>query len=190
MRGWGGAAHNGVMRLFLLSWSLLASLLLSACSPVLDWREVSAPGNAKLLFPCRPERVARSVTLGSHSLPAEMLVCDAGGSTWSATTFELADQAQAPELLPLLGRQLRLNLAVPAAEPKQAAASAVQVMQGFRPGGAPVTARTLFLARGRHLYQLVILTPGSQRGTQDAGLAQFFDGTRWLLDALRAGQSR
>jgi hypothetical protein len=175
---------------------LLTCAALLACSPALDWREVSLSDRSRLLFPCKPERLTRSVALAGQTLPAQMLVCDAQDSTWSATEFKLDDAALAPQALTQLRHLLSLNLGAEESALVEAmpAAQTVgthwhgSVLRGRRPGGTAVTAHAVFFAQGRYLYQLVILTPDVHNATFDAAAEQFFDGPRWLNAAQLSGQ--
>ena len=55
---------------------------LGACSPTLDWRETAAEGSGVVaMFPCRPDRHARTLDLVGSKLKMEKLVCPAGGAT-------------------------------------------------------------------------------------------------------------
>lgn len=169
---------------------------LMACSPAFDWREAALGGSSRLLFPCKPEQLAREVALAGQTLPARMLVCDAQSITWAATEFDLTDQGTAPAMLTQLRHLLSLNLG---AEESAAAALApelltlgqhvdVRVLRGHRPGGAAVTARALFFARGEHLYQLVALLPDEHNAAAQAAADQFFEGARWLAPQRTLGQ--
>ena len=64
------------MKLHLALTISLALASLSACSPTLDWRETAAEGSGVVaLFPCRPDRHARTLELVGSKLKMEMLVC-------------------------------------------------------------------------------------------------------------------
>lgn len=169
---------------------------LTACSPTFDWREAALGGSSRLLFPCKPEQLTRAVALDGQTLPARMLVCDAQSVTWAATEFDLADPGVAPATLTQLRHLLSLNLG---AEESAAAPLApelrtlgehvdVRVLRGHRPGGAAVTARALFFARGEHLYQLVALLPDEHNAAAQAAADQFFEGARWLAPQRIPGQ--
>lgn len=63
----------------------LLLLLLSACTPTLDWRETRAPGvGLTLLFPCKPQSQVRAVEVAGQPWSATLLACDAGGMTFAA----------------------------------------------------------------------------------------------------------
>jgi hypothetical protein len=80
------------MRAF--SHSAAAALLAvsMACSPALDWREVRVDALAlTALFPCRPERRARTVPLAGESVRMELVSCVAGGNTYAVAFADVAD---------------------------------------------------------------------------------------------------
>jgi hypothetical protein len=184
------------MRLFHIAGAFGCAVLM-ACSPTFDWREAALGGSSRLLFPCKPEQLAREVTLNGQTLPARMRVCDAQSITWAATEFDLADPGAAPATLTQLRHLLSLNLGADES-PAAAALSPelrtlgehvdVRVLHGHRPGGAAVTARALFFSRGEHLYQLVVLLPDEHNAAAQAAADQFFEGARWLAPQRTPGQ--
>lgn len=150
----------------------MAALACAACGQAPDWRQLAWAGGTELLIPCKPDRLERRLRLAGGDVPAQMLVCDAAGATWSATAFELPDAARQATALVELRDQLAANLAAgaepPAGEPYRAPGldavpqgRRVQ-WQGHRPGGAATRADAAFAANGRWVYQLVVLTPAEQ----------------------------
>jgi len=79
-----------------LSAAAALSLMLAACSPVFNWREVPV-GEAGLvaLLPCKPDRAARSVALGTASVEVRMAGCEAGRATFAVAQVLAADRVQA-----------------------------------------------------------------------------------------------
>ena len=78
----------------------LAALGLLACTPSLNWRQVSlAPSSAIALLPCKPDRTTRSVPLGG--VPTELTVagCDTGGATFALMAATLPAGRAADEVL-------------------------------------------------------------------------------------------
>ena len=69
---------------------LAASVL--ACSPALDWREIQPPeSGAVVMFPCKPDRFVRSVTLAEQKVQMHLASCSAGGATYALSHVELSD---------------------------------------------------------------------------------------------------
>ena len=69
---------------------LAVSLL--ACSPALDWREIQPPDSgAVVMFPCKPDRFVRSVTLAEQKVQMHLASCSADGVTYALSHAELSD---------------------------------------------------------------------------------------------------
>ncbi len=175
-----------------LALSALSALTtLTACTPTLDWRAVRLEPDARLQFPCKPDRHERSVELppGADTparAPALMLVCDAGDATWSVTQYSLPDPNIATAMAARLQGVLLDNLKagdvqarspeVPGATPGTAWRAS---MTGQRPDGSPVQARVLFVARGARVYQMVVLARPKADAAWTAAAQEFLDGLRW-----------
>lgn len=155
----GGAARplpRPVAAFFLASWVLLA-----ACSPALNWREVRPEGTRlALLLPCKPDKAEKTVPLGGPATPLSMLGCDAGGATFAVAVAQLGDAAQAA---PVLAQWQSLTLANMKAGPAQVVplripgAEAVLVKaQGRRSDGTPVSGQAAYFAQGSQLFQVVL----------------------------------
>ena len=141
------------------------ALLLAACSPALNWREVPlAGGELKALLPCKPDRVSRKQSLATHDIELAMAGCEAGGALYAVSVAELPapDRARAVQV------QWQANLlenmrasgasntayaikgASPTFEPVRLTAA------GTGPDGRAVQAQGVWFARGTHLYHAVI----------------------------------
>ncbi len=80
---------------------LAASLL--ACTPVLDWRETQPPeSGAVAMFPCKPDRFMRSVTLAGQKVQMYLASCSAGGATYALSHATLMDPTRIAETLEAL----------------------------------------------------------------------------------------
>ena len=73
------------------------ALGLMACTPALNWREVS-PGrsSARALLPCKPDQAIRSVPLGGVLTELNVIGCDAAGTTFAVMTATL-EAGRAPD---------------------------------------------------------------------------------------------
>ncbi len=143
---------------------LLAALV--ACSPVLDWRDVRVDGAAlTALFPCRPERRARSVPVAGANVRMEMVACTAGGGTFAASFVDLEDPAAVTAVLEAFRAAAVANLG--GAAPRQLpfalggmtpnAASARLVIAGRLPDGTVVQEHAAFFVRGLRVYQASVI---------------------------------
>jgi len=67
------ASEQAASRLVRGALAVAAALLLGACYPDLDWREVSSTeGGYAVLFPAKPERASREVAIGGTRLVLNM----------------------------------------------------------------------------------------------------------------------
>ena len=88
---------------------LAFAFLLSACSPKLDWRTVTAPQEGySALFPGKPERIERKLPYQNQEIPQTLEAVKIEDDIYSVSTIHLGkDQvALAPKLL----EQLQGNL--------------------------------------------------------------------------------
>jgi hypothetical protein len=146
---------------------LLAALSVSAaaagCSPVHDWREVRVgEGALVVLFPCKPERLTRTVDLADAPAAVELTSCGAGGTTWSATSADVGDPGRVAAALTALhdarlkalaGREVGRAAYVPAGATPHVQSLRFEV-EGQRPGGEPVREVSLVFAKGNRVFHL------------------------------------
>jgi hypothetical protein len=140
---------------------LTAVMLLAACSPTLNWREVRPEGTRlALLLPCKPDKAQKTVPLGGPATPLSMLGCDAGGATFAVAVAQLGDAAQAEAVL---AQWQSLTLANMKAGPAQVSSlkvpgtTAVLVKaQGRRADGAAVEGQAAYFAQGSQVFQVVL----------------------------------
>lgn len=163
--------------------ALLGALLLGACSPALDWREVRAEAGALALFPCKPVKETRAVLLAGVKTSMTMRACQADGVTYALASAEVGDPARiAPALVQLksiqvgniggtasAARPLALQGMTPSAE-----AQRVDV-QGALPDGTPVRQSSAFFTRGTWAFQATVMGP---RPAAEA-IETFFEGLRF-----------
>lgn len=157
---------------------------LAACSPVLDWREISAEADSlTALFPCRPDRLERTVTFGDSKVSMRMLTCSAGGSTYALAFFDVADPARVAATLlewrtiavgNVRGVNARLGpLRIDGMTPNPQALRLT--VDGQWPDGAALREDAAFFSRGLRVYQATVVgaTPTPQ------AVEEFFAGLRF-----------
>lgn len=143
-----------------------AALLLAACAPALDWRDVrAADGLVRAQLPCKPTTHTRKVTLAGQAVSLSLSACSAGGQTWGLAWADVTDPAQVgPALRELraaaaanIGAQASsvLKLDVPGATPH--AESARLQLDGQRADGQPVREQMALFARGTLVVQATAL---------------------------------
>jgi hypothetical protein len=160
--------------------ALTAFVLLSACSPTLDWREVRPEeGGAVALFPCKPSTDARMVTLDGARVRMMLTACRAGDATWALAYANVGEPARVmPALLALRAASVA-NLGAPAQR-----VGAMQVngmtpnpqaervrIEGKLPGGEAVTLESGFFAKGTWVFQATVM--GAKSNSE--AVATFFD---------------
>jgi len=144
------------------------ALILGACSPGLNWREVrTEPDGVRLLLPCKPDRGSRVVPFAGRDTELTLTGCDAAGLTFALASARLADMTQADAVL---GQWRALTLAhVAAADARtlpQRPEGALDLPQSVRasasgraPGGAAVQSEAMYFAYGDRVYQAVVYGP-------------------------------
>lgn len=72
-------------------WALSAlALMLSACSPAQNWRDIAFEGSAlKVQLPCKPDRTTRSVPLGGVPVALQVAGCESGSAMVAVMTATL-----------------------------------------------------------------------------------------------------
>ena len=147
-----------------------ALLVLAACSPALNWREIR-PDHTRLSLwlPCKPDKAEKVVPLGGQPTPLLMLGCEADGATFAVAVADLGDAARAAPVLAVWQRLTWENMkALPAS--RQAlpltisGASAVppvtrMAAQGRRADGSAVSGQAAYFAQGSQVFQVVMYAP-------------------------------
>lgn len=100
---------------FMRAATVIAVSLMTACSPALNWREMSPDGadGLRLRFPCKPTRVDRSLPLPGLTDPVRMAMwsCEAAGATWVLGAVRLPSATDVSPALRALSDATEANLA-------------------------------------------------------------------------------
>jgi hypothetical protein len=144
----------------------VALLLLAACRPTYNWREVGIePTGLQATLPCKPDRIERKTEFTpGRKLVLHAVGCEAGGATFAVL---YADMGQAGELSSALAQWKGASLAsthskVQSEQPYQPAGalglaqSALVRAQGQRPDGGTVQSQAAYFARGTRMFQAVV----------------------------------
>lgn len=174
-------------RLRPLAVVLSVLLILSACNPTFNWRELRPEGTPlQALMPCKPETATRPVPLdGGAPTELHMHSCETGGLTFAVAWSELGDAARVPGAL---SGWRRASLGAVRVDPARAddpatawnaavpGATAAQGLtaQGSNPAGQPVQVRAVHFARGTQVYQAAVYGPA----LSDEVTVAFFDGLK------------
>ena len=109
------------MRIFPPLAALAAWVLLSACSPEQNWRQLSFEGSTlKAQLPCKPDRTTREVPLGGVPVSLSVAGCEAAGAMLALMSASLAPGVDAQAVL--AGWQQATLAHVPPAEPPRSEA--------------------------------------------------------------------
>lgn len=165
---------------------LLMVVVLSACSPTFNWRDVRlASTPLQALMPCKPETAQRSVPLAGSPTELHLLACETGGIQFALAWAEVAAPTQVPQALAawrsaslqaigvrsLPGDEASTTWA--ALVPGAAQALGVQA-RGQNPAGGEVQTRAVYFARGTQVFQAAVY---GERLPAEA-LEAFFGGLR------------
>jgi hypothetical protein len=156
----------------------------AGCSPTLDWREFVPEGSGiGVAFPCRPDRLSRSMVVADATVTMQMLVCSAGDATYALGFFDVDQPARVGATLDALRAAATANvrgqatrwapLQIKGMTPNDRAGRLL--VDGRRPDGRPVQEHAAFFAHGLRLYQAAVI------GERPATLAvePFFGGLKF-----------
>lgn len=147
-------------------------LMLAACSPTYNWREVRfEPTLLKAQLPCKPDKGARTVPMAGRQVELQVIGCEAGGATFALLSGDIVDPLRDGEVLAQWKAATFANMRsagsqeqpfLPAgamALPQSVRVTAV----GQRADGSKVESQAAYFARGSQVFQAVIyadkLTP-------------------------------
>lgn len=158
----------------------MALVLLCACSPTLDWREVRPEGSGVVaLFPCKPSTDARMVKLAGASVRMQLTACSAGDATWALADMDVVDPSRVTASLAALRAASVANLGAPAqvvglmrldGMTPNPQSERVRI-QGKQPGGEPITLQSGFFTKGTRVFQATVV--GTRPDAE--AIANFFD---------------
>lgn len=157
--------------------AIACCLLLLACSPKFDWREVRGPAAPYLVtLPAKPANHARDINLDGIPVTMTMTGAEVDGVTFAVGSVELADPAQAGHALQAMKTALVRNINGKVVEEKAAQAGSAAGMIALEAHGPlPQGQRLLlarFVARGPHVYQLLVV--GNERDVSREAADTFF----------------
>lgn len=163
--------------------ALAAAVLLAACSPTFNWREVPiAESGLVALLPCKADRANRALPLGAESVQVDMTGCEAGGATFAIAHASANGPEQAQAWLHAWRAATRAQLGAAAvteapAELQRATATPPPLRLDAAQGAAPL--QILWFAQSQKdgsvaLYQATVL---GKLSSPDAPKT-FFEGLR------------
>lgn len=150
---------------------LVAVLVLFACSPTFNWREMRPQGTPlQALMPCKPEHAVRTVPLAGAVADLHMHSCDTGGLSFAVAWVELGDVVRADAAL---DEWPRASLATLRLDPALAGSTQARwdfqlsgapkakglLVQGTGPQGQPMRMQAAYFARGSQVFQAAVYGP-------------------------------
>ena len=147
-------------------WAGAAALLLAACAPALDWREVRPEGShMTLLMPCKSTAQQRQLPLAGAAVRLSLQACSADGQTWGVAHADVEDPARVAVALAELRASAAANVAAGAVEPlplqvpgaTPQPASERLSFAGRLPDGRPVQVQLAVFAHGTRVFQATAL---------------------------------
>jgi len=144
----------------------LCLALCTACTPALNWREVQPEGSEVFaLFPCKPERYARTLPLAGDAVEMRMSSCVVDGVTYAVAYAGVSAPAKVDAALAELREAAARNLGgalhdtgeatVPGMTPNGLARRVSVAGSGAR--GEPLQEQAVFFARGLRVYQASVV---------------------------------
>lgn len=138
---------------------IACAVLLSACSPKFDWREVRGPDAPYIvLLPTKPTSHTRTIDLDGMQVSMTMTASDVDGVTFAVGSATLSDATQAPKALDAMKTALVRNIGGAIKQEKSSAAGAVPKVIDIEAGGTEsrlLLAR--FIAKENRIYQVVLV---------------------------------
>lgn len=126
--------------------SLVLPLILSACSPAQNWRNVGFEGSAlQAQLPCKPDRTTRSVPLGGVPVDLQVAGCESGTAMVAVMTAALPAGADASAVMAAWQKATLDNARVP----QPLAAGQQQAWQ--QPGQLPLARSVRVQAPGQRV---------------------------------------
>ncbi len=161
------------------------ALLLAACSPALNWRDVQPDDTAlTLLLPCKPDVAQQTVPMGGVPTVLTVRGCDAGGATFAVAVADVGTASAVGEVVSqwqnvtLAGIKAgtadiqRVSQRVPGAS--GAPAPVLVKALGQRADGSAIHSHALYFAQGTQVFQVVMLASAPTLEAQE----MFFSSVR------------
>ncbi|MFM2239433.1 MAG: hypothetical protein RJA69_807 [Pseudomonadota bacterium] len=164
--------------------ALLSAVVLGACAPALNWREVRFD-DARWVgwLPCKPDRAQRTVNLGGPSAQLSLMGCQADGMDFTLAQLTLpaglsAIQAQQAWTKASLA-SLQAAPDAPSTDWILAGASTAMTPQRVvAQGGQGQSARWAWFAYDGLLYQLAVYAPASRTAQAQQAMDSLISGLR------------
>lgn len=160
--------HNRVMAPVKILGAALAAAALVSCSPSMNWRELRPnEGELVAMFPCKPDRMERSVTLAGIKTTMQLSSCSVEGVTYAITQASVDTPARVDTALAELREAAVANIggvpgpAAPFVVPGMTPHARAERLPatGRHTDGSAVQEQVGFFSRGMRVYQATIVGP-------------------------------
>lgn len=152
------------MRRLLLTLRICSLALVAvACTPALNWREVTI-GPLHAMLPCKPDQGARTVRLLDQDWQMHMTGCEAGGALYAISYLQLSDTAASSAVTQAwrssaLARMQATPLPDTAMPPASGAIAGIVQAKGKRADGSVVQAQLHWFLAGSQLFHAAVYAP-------------------------------
>lgn len=164
--------------------AIACALLLAACSPKFDWREVRGAGAPYVvMLPAKPASHTREIDLDGIKVSMTMTAAEVDEVTFAVGAAALPDPAQASKALNVMKTALIRNIGGKITREKSEGSATIPTMieieasgpPGRGSNGQPRLLFARFAAKGNYVYQVVAV--GSEKSISreavDTFLASF-----------------
>ncbi|MDO9192340.1 MAG: hypothetical protein Q7U12_05540 [Undibacterium sp.] len=153
--------ENDVQNSSIKSLAILLAIVLTACSPKFDWREVrGSDAPFTVLMPAKPATFSREMQLNDVMLKMQMTAADAEGVSFAVGSAKVDDAGKIPGVLQAMQKGMLNNIhgnidgkVVRDSNP----ANKDLIAYGTLQNGQPVKLVARFVSRGAWVYQAVII---------------------------------
>lgn len=137
---------------------LACALLLSACEPTFNWREVHGSKEPyKVLLPAKPAQMSRQVKLDGQTVDMNMTAAETGDMTFAVGSTTVSEDQVLPTLQALQSSVRRNFVAAPGAQFKEDATYGTWIIHSLDEQGQPIELRLHFTTQQNHVYQLMAI---------------------------------
>jgi hypothetical protein len=144
-----------------ITLALLAAAAMAACSPTYNWRDYASPdASFHAMFPDKPASFTRNVDLDGVKVDMTMTAAEVEGALFAVGTAQVPDAAKAPAAMTAMKIALVRNIGGAITSEKTHGAG-IDVEAAGSQDGRPVKLTGHFEARGKRVYQVVVMSRGA-----------------------------
>ena len=160
-------------------------VLLVACSPAYDWREVTDQGAGyTATFPDKPVKATRSMVIAGETVELTLHSARVDDGFFAVGTIPLKDEqlAKVPEIMVALQAAMQNNIGVTGQTPKIVSAQNVSwqeiVAEGTINNGKPAVLQARFVQKGKQIVEVIAMGESARLPADVRD--QWFSGFRWM----------